>query len=99
MVGEFSLVKPTHHVWLKQDQRCLDEDDVSALAYTPCRCVVNPKRLAVHTVADKASFPGTVVQFFGVGFHMHERPRPDRSKVSEISVLAVNSLVRRLISQ
>ena len=99
IVGELSLITTTHQVWLRPDRRSLDEDDVPAPACTPCRCIVNPQRLAAHTVADKAFFPGTVFQFLSVGFHMHERPHPDRSKVSEIGVLAVKSLIRRLISQ
>ena len=59
-------------------------------------------RLEEHTVdavADETSFPGTTVQLLGVRFHMHERPRPDRPKVSEMSVLAIERLVWRLISQ
>ena len=55
--------------------------------------------LTVDAVAGKTSFPGTMLELVGVRFRMHERPRPDRPKVSEMSVLAIERLVWRLISQ
>ena len=60
--------------------------------------VVDSKRHAVDVVADKTSFPGTMLELL-VRFHMHERSHPDRPKVSMMSVLAIDRLVSRLISQ
>ena len=57
------------------------------------------ERLAVDAVADKTSFTGTMLHLLGARFQMHERPRPDRPKVSEMSVRAIERLVWRLISQ
>ena len=65
---------------------------------TPGRWVMSPKRHPVHAVPDKASFPGTV-QLLRARFTMHQRPCPDRPKVAEVSILALENLLRRRISQ
>ena len=40
-----------------------------------------------------------MVQLVRLSFNVHERPCPDRPKVSEVRILAVESLVRRRIGQ
>ena len=97
IVRKVPLVKPTHQI--RHDGRRLDEYSITAFADTPGRWVVNPKRLPVHAVPDTASFPGTMVQLLRVRFNVHERSCPDRPKVSEVRILAVESLLRRRISQ
>ena len=93
------LVRTTHQIRFRHDGRRIDENNVPVFADTPDRWVVNPKRLAVHAVHEKASFPGTTAQFLRVCFNVHRRPCPDRPKVSEMNILAVESLRQRRISQ
>ena len=93
-VGELFIIVTTN-IRRRHDGSRLSEDNISTLPHTSGFGVVDPIRLAVYAVSGKASFPIAVLQLLGVGLVVHERPGPDHPKVPEVSILAVQRLVRR----
>ena len=98
VVGELPIIVTTN-IRRRHDGRRLNEDNISTLPHTSRFGVVDPIRLAVHAVPDKASFPSAVLQLLGVGLVVHERPGPDHPKVPKVGILAVERLVRRPVVQ
>ena len=82
VVGELPIIVTTN-IRRRHEGRCLNEDNISTLPHTSRFGVLDPIRLAVHAVPDKASFLSAVLQLLGVGLVGHESPEPDHPKVPQ----------------
>ena len=101
VVRNFPLVETTHrvHIRRRHGRRRLDEDYVPALAHIPLLWIEDAKRRAIQAVPNGASSPSARVQFPDVSFDVHKRSSADGPQMSKGRILAVESLVRRRVTQ
>ena len=64
--GELPIIVTTN-IRRRHERMRLNEDNISTLTHTSRFGAVDPIRLAVYAVPDKASFPSAVLQLLGVG--------------------------------